>query len=93
LLEASEPDPHMNAGTMAEKKVSPGSSIVGGPEHVEKGGYNANAEAVPRDKLNAMFENPLGGIPKEQLMADVDEFCAKYDLVEFNQSFRKGALV
>ena len=40
-----------------------------------------------------MFENPLGGIPKDQLMADVDDFCAKFDLMSYNELFRKGALV
>lgn len=81
---------------MAEKKGSPSSSTLDGHEHVEKkktNGYNADPDAVPRDKLNALFENPLGNIPKEQLMADVDEFCAKYSLMQYNDSFRKGALV
>ena len=81
---------------MAEKKDSPSSSILNGTEQVEKKtapGYAADTHDVSRNKLNAMFENPLGGIPRDQLMADVDEFCAKYDLKNYNETFRKGALV
>ena len=80
-----------------EKNGSPGSSTVDGSEHPEKrasvGGYGASADAVPRDKLNAMFENPLAGIPREQLFADVDKFCNDNNLSEYQEVFRKGALV
>lgn len=41
----------------------------------------------------AMFENPLAGISREQLFADVDEFCDRHSLSEYNELFRKGALV
>ena len=82
---------------MAEKKRgSPSSSTLNGPEHGEKKtapGYAADTQDVSRNKLNAMFENPLGGIPRDRLMADVDEFCAKFDLMKYNEAFRKGALV
>ena len=81
-----------------DKNGSPDSSTFGnGAEHSEKrasvGGYGISADAVPRDKLNAMFENPLGGIPREQLFAEVDKFCADNNLVKYNEVFRKGALV
>ena len=58
-----------------EEEGSPSSSTLNGHEHVEKreAGYAADAEVMPRDRLNAMFENPLGGISKQQLFADVDE--------------------
>ena len=79
-----------------EKDGSSGSSMDS-PEHVEKkgsiGGYGVSADAVPRDHLNAMFENPLAGKSREQLFADVDEFCNKHNLSEYNELFRKGALV
>ena len=81
-----------------EKEGSPASSTFGNTaEHNEKrasmGGYGAASDAVPRDKLNAMFENPLAGIPRQQLFLDVDKFCADNNLTEFNEVFRKGALV
>ncbi|KAL8823122.1 MAG: hypothetical protein Q9191_006153, partial [Dirinaria sp. TL-2023a] len=85
---------------MADQKneSSPGSSTIGNEAvHSEKrasvGGYGAAPDAVPRDKLNAMFENPLGGIPREQLFADVDKFCTENNLIEYQETFRKGALV
>ena len=81
---------------MAEKNASPDSSTVDTPDAVEQKRtptYGGNTLDVSRNKLNAMFENPLGGIPREQLMKDVDNFCAKFDLMEYNDCFRKGALV
>ena len=70
---------------------------MGKSEHVENrgsvGGYGVDSDAVPRDKLNAMFENPLAGIPRDQLFADVDKFCNDNGLSEYNEVFRKGALV
>ena len=80
-----------------KKEGSPGSSTMAGVEHVEKkgsvGGFGVDSDAVPRDKLNAMFENPLAGISREQLFADVDKFCNDNGLSEYNEVFRKGALV
>lgn len=83
-----------------EKSSSPDSSTFGGGTgHHEKkndsvGGYAAAAtEVVPRSNFNALFENPLAGIPREQLFEDVDEFCSKFNLMEHNEEFRKGALV
>lgn len=82
---------------LKEEEGSPESSTTGEPEHVEKrasvGVHGASADAVPRDKLNAMFENPLAGIPTEQLFADVDRFCTENHLSEYQEVFRKGALV
>ncbi len=81
------------------KSSSPNSSTFGGGnEHLEKkidsgGAYAADAEVVPRSKLNALFENPLAGIPREQLFQDVDAFCSKFSLMDHNETFRKGALV
>ena len=81
---------------MEEKETSPTSSTLNGHEQVEQKkvpGYVADTQDVSRNKLNAMFENPLGGIPRDQLMTDVDDFCAKFDLMSYNELFRKGALV
>ena len=76
---------------------SPGSSTSGGAEHVEKstgvGANGADGDMLPREKLNAMFVNPLAGKSREQLFAAVDEFCNDNGLSEYNEVFRKGALV
>ena len=59
----------------------------------EKTDNKIDTDVLPRNKLSTMFENPLGGIPREQLFKDVDEFCQKWDLMEYQNVFRKGALV
>ena len=85
--------------TNSGEKTSPSSSDFGAAtEHFEKktegvGAYAADAEAVPRSKLNALFENPLAGIPKDHLFQDVDDFCNKFNLTHHREVFRKGALV
>ena len=44
-------------------------------------------------RLAAVFENPLEGIPHDQLMADVTKFCEENDLMDHLDSMKKGALV
>lgn len=44
-------------------------------------------------KLNAVFENPLARVSREQLMTDVKNFCEKFDLTDHVEVFKKGALV
>ena len=39
------------------------------------------------------IRNPLIGIPKHELLADVEEFAQKHDLMEQLPLLRKGALV
>ncbi|KIX97132.1 uncharacterized protein Z520_07246 [Fonsecaea multimorphosa CBS 102226] len=48
---------------------------------------------VDMSKLSAAFENPLSGIPKEQLLEEVEVFCRDHNLMEYLDVFRKGALV
>ncbi|GLA79269.1 hypothetical protein AtubIFM56815_000057 [Aspergillus tubingensis] len=43
--------------------------------------------------LNAVFENPLAGVPREQLLDDVERFCRQYGLEAHLDEFRKGALI
>ncbi|EXJ92376.1 hypothetical protein A1O3_00926 [Capronia epimyces CBS 606.96] len=45
------------------------------------------------DHLSAAFENPLSGIPKEQLLQNVETFCRDNNLLEYVDVFKKGALV
>ena len=88
-------------GTVHDEKdtVSSGSS---GKEHVDKLETKEAAaardniydvEATDTSNLNAVFENPLAGIPREQLMSDVAAFCDKFGLSEHTELFQKGALV
>lgn len=65
-------------------------------EHAEKpkeDNRRPDVEHLGRDHLNAVFENPLAGIPREQLLKNVAEFCKKYQLEEYQETFVKGALV
>ncbi|OAG38845.1 hypothetical protein AYO21_06876 [Fonsecaea monophora] len=48
---------------------------------------------VDMSKLSAAFENPLSNTPKEKLLEDVELFCRDNNLMEYIDSFRKGALV
>lgn len=63
-----------------------------GPEKKRRSPYD-DLEGVAPDRLNAIFENPLAGIPKEDLLRDVTEFCTKFDLTDHLDDFKKGALV
>jgi hypothetical protein len=39
------------------------------------------------------IKNPLVGIPKSQLLRDVEDFAAKYDLHDITPQLIKGALI
>lgn len=62
--------------------------------HLERAGkedvYDISAAAP--GKLNAIFENPLADVPREKLLADVEAFCAKFNLMDHLEDFKKGAL-
>lgn len=58
----------------------------------EKPGARAPTD-VDMAKLSAIFENPLAGIPREQLLSDVDTFCKQFDLTNYLEEFKKGALI
>jgi hypothetical protein len=52
-----------------------------------------DVENRAQGNLNAVFENPLAGIPREQLFKNVVEFCQEYDLMDHVETFKKGALI
>ncbi|KAE8355658.1 hypothetical protein BDV28DRAFT_31091 [Aspergillus coremiiformis] len=52
-----------------------------------------DVEGRSAHQLSAVFRNPLEGIPREQLLEDVDKFCVQYGLEEHRELFRKGALI
>jgi len=45
------------------------------------------------NNLSGEVKNPLVGIPRDQLMADVDDFATKYGMTDTLPLLRKGALV
>ncbi|CAI7584556.1 unnamed protein product [Penicillium pancosmium] len=62
--------------------------------HKEKSDYGeSDLEDRGRGHLNAVFENPLAGIPREQLFKQVEEFCQQWGLMSDLETFKKGALV
>ncbi|KAJ5239427.1 hypothetical protein N7468_004046 [Penicillium chermesinum] len=62
--------------------------------HSEKKGIaHDELEGRGRDNLNAVFENPLAGIPRDELFRNVEEFCTKFGLLDDLEVFKKGALI
>ncbi|KAJ5103793.1 hypothetical protein N7532_004322 [Penicillium argentinense] len=88
---------------MAKEKIEDPIRVSNGKEedppdyaHHEKTSNGAgmpDVEHLGRDRLNAVFENPLAGIPREQLFKQVEEFCQQWDLMADLEMFKKGALV
>jgi hypothetical protein len=82
-----------STSTTREKESAPGD------EHIDLENVNVrdrdpfHAEERPSNKLSAIFENPLAGISREQLLRDVETFCNQYGLSEYEDTFKKGALV
>src|SRR5262249_47303277 len=72
-----------------------GHNGVDPPEHAEKqkGAPVGDLEGVAPDRLSALFENPLAGITREDLMRDVTDFCTKFNLADHLDDFKKGALI
>lgn len=48
--------------------------------------------SIKDNNFGAVFENPLAGLSREQLFADVEAFCKRHDLMDHIEDFRKGAL-
>ncbi|KAI1390551.1 uncharacterized protein F4822DRAFT_154141 [Hypoxylon trugodes] len=68
-----------------EPKGVEGTYLENGVDATEHVDLNAN--------LEARIKNPLKGIPREQLMRDVEAFAHEKNLVEYIPVLRKGALV
>lgn len=63
-------------------------------EHKEKrDSGHVDLESRDPNQLNAVFQNPLADIPRDQLFADVEAFCRKFDLLDDLETFKKGALI
>ncbi|KAG6360786.1 hypothetical protein INS49_011853 [Diaporthe citri] len=66
-----------------------------GPYHTEKGVYHSTAihGAELTANLEAKIKNPLAGIPKHELMAQVEDFADEKCLAEYTDLLKKGALI
>ncbi|KAH8167379.1 hypothetical protein CIB48_g876 [Xylaria polymorpha] len=59
----------------------------------EKGRRSLVTDIDINKNVDAKIRNPLAGIPREQLLADVDEFARENGLNDYVPILRKGALV
>ncbi|QIX01306.1 hypothetical protein AMS68_006823 [Peltaster fructicola] len=59
----------------------------------EKGGHRKESVVAMTENTTGEIKNPLAGIPREELMADVDSFARKYGMENEVPLLRKGALV
>ncbi|GAP90125.2 putative hexose transporter [Rosellinia necatrix] len=87
---------------MSEKEVAPVPSpaqdpAASAPEAVkdsEKGDRHGSVTHIDiNQNLDAKIRNPLAGIPREQLLADVEDFAQANGLSDHVAILRKGALV
>lgn len=62
--------------------------------HAEHGHRSSAIKATDlSENLEAKIKNPLAGIPKHELMAQVEEFANEKGLTEYLPYLKKGALV
>ncbi|KAI1435588.1 sugar transporter-domain-containing protein [Xylaria sp. CBS 124048] len=59
----------------------------------EKVGHATTAHIDLNKNLDAKIQNPLAGIPRDQLLADAEDFAHAHGLSEYVSLVRKGALV
>ncbi|KAE8393434.1 hypothetical protein BDV23DRAFT_191638 [Aspergillus alliaceus] len=81
--------------TTAGQKIEGVDDVSPTIEHSEEPRRSSiyDIEGRPANKLSTVFKNPLEGIPRQQLLEDVDKFCVQYGLEEHKELFRKGALI
>lgn len=79
------------SSTLHEKQESPLSNEHAETIKDERGIYDIGER--PPNKLSAVFENPLAGVPRERLFEDVERFCRQFGLEEYIDTFKKAALV
>ncbi|TGJ85469.1 hypothetical protein E0Z10_g3288 [Xylaria hypoxylon] len=79
----SAPDVTRDSAALAPEVVS----------DAEKGRHGSVAHVDINKNLEAKIQNPLAGIPREQLLSEVEEFAHANGLDEYVAILRKGALV
>lgn len=77
----------------SEKKQAP----IGSEDFPRAEGHEypqpGRASVDDMSNLAAEFENPLANRTEDEVLADVDDFCRRYDLMDYIDDFRQGALV
>ena len=64
-----------------------------GGEHADVDAMRKSSVVAMTDNVTGEIRNPLVGIPKGELLADVDRFAEEYDMMEQIELLRKGALI
>ncbi|KAH8816984.1 hypothetical protein F5884DRAFT_241499 [Xylogone sp. PMI_703] len=68
-----------------------------GASHQDEFGHDEQTEAIAletmKDNMAAQIVNPLAGIPREELMQQVQEFSAEKGLIDMVTLLQKGAIV
>ncbi|KAL4888165.1 hypothetical protein BDV59DRAFT_211489 [Aspergillus ambiguus] len=83
-------------GISSDEKINDKNGSPPAYEHAETPGRRSSiydVEGRSPNRLNAVFENPLAGIPRDKLFEDVDKFCNQHGLEDYRDAFRKGALI
>ncbi|KXT01595.1 hypothetical protein AC579_8959 [Pseudocercospora musae] len=64
-----------------------------GQHHLDVDAIRKSSVIAMKENVTGEIKNPLLGIPKDQLMEDVEAFAQKHDLMDIVPLLRKGALV
>jgi sugar porter (SP) family MFS transporter len=83
--------PEINYGTTAEPTVQP--TAAGRKKSVVDENKKAAILAAETSNVTGEIKNPLAGIPKAQLMQDVENFAHEYELTDILPDLQKGALI
>jgi hypothetical protein len=84
-IEATEPAISSSGGS---SKIN-----LGTTRHLEDARRNSVTSAPRKASVAARLRNPLTGFTEEQVLADVETWCAEKGLTSDLDSFRKGALI
>lgn len=71
-------------------------SDIDAPQHTEDASRRPSQTASTarrRSIVAQKLRNPLAGLSEQQVLADVDQWCAHHGLTADQESFRKGALI
>jgi hypothetical protein len=84
-IEATEPGLSSSGGSSK--------TDLGTTRHMENAHHGSINSAPRKASVAAKLRNPLTGFTEEQVLADVETWCAEKGLSEDLDAFRKGALI
>lgn len=62
-------------------------------EHIDHNALRKSSVVAMTDNVTGEIKNPLHGIPKADLMADVEHFAQENDMMDEIELLKKGALI